>query len=401
MKGNIMDKKILLSGAAALLLVGNMYATPANASALSLSIGGEASVTFSMSDECADAATGNLADAISLANLNTASGVTYTTGTEATDHATDSGCASGVNEDNPKVGYGKELSIGASGTLANGLEVSFSDTLDLTDVDKEEGSFELAFGGAFGTLTIADGVDSAVKAAAVNSDGDVDVTGTSLGGHTYGTSGTAGVGFLWQAPSVSALDVFVSYSPNSASSGLDSAQWTDTFGVGAVFSADMLTVSLGFESASENTAVACFSSPAAAAIANAADLEATLDKYLGADVCGDESNMAVGVAFDAGDIAINAGWSELDSDEADRTTYNIGASTSLGAYSVGVNYVNATKEYSLGGVEDTQTAISVDAGTSLGDGVDLSMQFSTNDYDYGGAASEQNYYADFKITVAF
>jgi hypothetical protein len=51
MKGNIMDKKILLGGAAALLLVGNMYATPANA-AIDLSIGGEAKVTASMSDKC-------------------------------------------------------------------------------------------------------------------------------------------------------------------------------------------------------------------------------------------------------------------------------------------------------------------------------------------------------------
>ena len=50
MKGNIMDKKILLSGAAALLLVGNMYATPANASAISLSIGGEAKLTAGMSE---------------------------------------------------------------------------------------------------------------------------------------------------------------------------------------------------------------------------------------------------------------------------------------------------------------------------------------------------------------
>jgi hypothetical protein len=55
MKGNIMDKKILLGGAAALLLVGNMYATPANA-AIDLSIGGEAKLTATMSDECGPAA---------------------------------------------------------------------------------------------------------------------------------------------------------------------------------------------------------------------------------------------------------------------------------------------------------------------------------------------------------
>jgi len=49
-----MDKKILLGGAAALLLVGNMYATPANA-AIDLTIGGEAKLTAAMS-ECGPAA---------------------------------------------------------------------------------------------------------------------------------------------------------------------------------------------------------------------------------------------------------------------------------------------------------------------------------------------------------
>ena len=51
MKGKIMDKKILLGGAAALLLVGNMIATPANA-ALEMGIAGEATVGFTMGDVC-------------------------------------------------------------------------------------------------------------------------------------------------------------------------------------------------------------------------------------------------------------------------------------------------------------------------------------------------------------
>ena len=44
-----MDKKILLGGGGALLLVGNMYATPANA-AIDLSIGGEVKLTAGMSE---------------------------------------------------------------------------------------------------------------------------------------------------------------------------------------------------------------------------------------------------------------------------------------------------------------------------------------------------------------
>ncbi|MAV98306.1 MAG: hypothetical protein CML81_00675, partial [Rhodobiaceae bacterium] len=55
-----MDKKILLGGAAALLLVGNMYATPANA-AIDLSIGGEAKLTADMS-ECGPATVADASD---------------------------------------------------------------------------------------------------------------------------------------------------------------------------------------------------------------------------------------------------------------------------------------------------------------------------------------------------
>ena len=36
------------------------------------------------------------------------------------------------------------------------LEVSFKETLDLTDTNANEGSFELSLGGAFGTILIQD-----------------------------------------------------------------------------------------------------------------------------------------------------------------------------------------------------------------------------------------------------
>ena len=50
-----MDKKILLGGAAAVIMVGGVYATPASAS-IELSLGGEAQVMASMSDTCFTAA---------------------------------------------------------------------------------------------------------------------------------------------------------------------------------------------------------------------------------------------------------------------------------------------------------------------------------------------------------
>jgi len=411
MKGNIMDKKILLGGAAALLLVGNMYATPASA-AIDLSIGGEASVTFSMSDECKTVPHANMTDVMTLAALNDANGLdgAHTDGAAATDLdtgdiATDidivGGDCGAVNEDNPKISYGKELSIGASGTLANGLSVSFSDTLDLTNVDAKEGNFELALGGAFGTLTIADGPDSAVKKAQVSGDANVDVTGTGFGGHNHGTSGTTGVGFLYQAPMTGGLDLYVSYAPNGDSSGKDDAQWQDTFGVGVTFTTDMLTIGAGWENASDGDDTACHSVTGGADFAAGATLLATADKYLGGAICGDETNMAISAAFDAGDISLVGGYSQLDSEEADRATYNVGASTTVGAYNVGVDYVNATSDYAVGDKSDTQTVLGLNASTSLGEGVGLSMQFSTNKYDVAGAASISNYYADMKLTVAF
>ena len=49
-----MDKKILLGGAAALIMAGSMVATPASAN-ISLELSGEAQVTISTSDSCGDA----------------------------------------------------------------------------------------------------------------------------------------------------------------------------------------------------------------------------------------------------------------------------------------------------------------------------------------------------------
>ncbi len=54
MKGNIMDKKILLGGAAALIMAGSLVATPASAS-IELSFGGEAKLTANF-NECGPAA---------------------------------------------------------------------------------------------------------------------------------------------------------------------------------------------------------------------------------------------------------------------------------------------------------------------------------------------------------
>ena len=435
-----MDKKILLGGAAALLLVGNMYATPASAS-IDLSIGGEAKLTASMSDKCFDqaanvdtndfienlGATGLTAGAGTGAQLNTwintqrgTTGVTYAGTGDATTvdapitfAADPCGVTDGsVSEDNPVLGFSKEITIDASGTLANGLEVSFSDKIDLTSVAAEEKSFDLTLGGAFGSLQFKKGAPSAVDAAMVGGNGDVDITGPKVGPGTRGrhpseTSGTDGTGILYTAPSMGNLDFFVGYAPNSADTGLDNAAYTDTFSFGAVFSADLMTVGAGFESASANAAGKCATDAgllvegaSGAALTSAA----VTDLVYGGDFCGDQSLMYVGAEFAAGEITLAGGYSKLDTDEADLTVMNVAAETSVGGYDLAIDYRTNTKDY-LGAAEDKQNVVGVSLGTALGDGVDLGMQFSTNNVDLkseeDGNGKTSNYFAELSLTVGF
>jgi len=446
MKGNIMDKKILLGGAAALLLVGNMYATPASA-AIDLSIGGEAKLTASMSDVCGAAA----ATAEDLFDWIEGEGATVTAGAaipaevnafiKATqglsgtaleylddttnDHTatnglqdatyTDYRCTGNASEDNPVIGFGKEITIDASGTLANGLSVSFSDKIDLTDVDKEEGSFDLTFSGAFGSLQFKDGAGSAVDAVMVAGNGEVDITGNKVGPgkqgrHPTETSGTAGTGILYTAPSMGNLDIYLGYAPNADNSGLNTATYTDTFSFGAVFNADMITFGAGFESASANTAGKCVAIAAGAydvpaAGATTFTTNQLVDDIYGGDFCGDQSLMYVGATMDAGELSLAAGYSKLDTDEADLTVMNVGLSTTVGDYDLGAKYRQNTKDYAYGNKEDKQSVIGVSLGTALGDGVDLGLQFSTNQVDlYGqkqGNGKENNYFAEASLTVGF
>ncbi len=422
----IMDKKILLGGAAALIMAGSFVAAPASAS-IELSIGGEAKLTALMDDKChdeqADDTILTLADwvdttyggndnatATTAALINAIMDDVNTDVVAADDDSDadaitylDNGCGT-EGEDNPVLGYGKEITIDAAGTLANGLEVSFSDKIDLTDVAGEEGAFELGLSGAFGSLTFKDGADSAVDAALVGDTSGQDVTGFDLGGHIKNTAGTDGTGVLYQAPSVGNLDLYISYAPNADDDGLDGANYQDTFAFGATFAADMFTIGAGFESASAESD--CTAGGTLDGDTSAADAYDMIFK--GETDCGDLSLMAVGMEMDAGDIALSAAWSELDTDEADQTTISIGAETSVGDYTVSADWANSVKEYGLENVEDEQTVIHVGLSTALGDGVDLGLNFSTNDVDI---ASEENggghggdldtYFAELALTVGF
>jgi len=426
-----MDKKILLSGAAALLLVGNMYSTPVNASALSLSIGGETSVSATMTDKCNDANQdddtiqtladfvdttygGNDNDPATTEDLINAIMDDVNTDVVAEDDDSDldaityfdNGCGD-ANEDNPVLGWSKELSLGASGTLANGLEVSWSNTLDLTEVDAEEGKNSVTFGGAFGTLKIADGAPNAVTAALVGDSSGRAVAGfNDWEGHTISakTAGNAGTGLLYTAPSMGGMDLMVSWVPNSSDSGLDDANYQDTFGIGLKFSAGDITIGGGMQTASAENACA-----AGGTLDGDTTAQDAYDLIFKGDLaCGDQTATAIGAEFAAGGIDLGASYSMRDTDEADITTMNVGMSTSFGDYGLSIDWTNTVKEYALEGLEDEQTIIGATLSTDLGDGVGLGLSFAANDVSLvseengGGHAGDlNNYRAQAKITVGF
>jgi hypothetical protein len=379
-----MNKKTLLGGAAALLLGAGFLAAPASAS-ITLTHSGDVELTATMNDNCTIATSTDLTalgyDIATVNGLSSGADATDTGSLDGVDVvARATGCSS-ANEDNPVWATSPSIEWAAEGTLANGLGVKVTD------------GGEMAFTGNFGTLTFAG--DGAVKASRANAKGDTTVTGLDLEGHPNSTSGTAGMVVNWQAPSLGGVDLWVSYAPNSADAGLDSSPFTDTFAIGGQISAGDMTFSAGFENASGGSACAASSARNVAG----ATLQAQLNGLLGGVACGDETLTAIGMSMSAAGLDINAGWSELDTDGSDQTTMNIGLGTSVGDYSVSVDYVNAEKAYQITG-KDVQTTLGLGVSTSLGDGVDLGLNFSTNDYDLAGH-KENNYNAEASLKVSF
>ncbi len=156
----------------------------------------------------------------------------------------DNGCG-GANEDNPVLSTGSKFEIAASGTLANGLSIDYSNSAALDD-------YSIAFGGAFGTLTVKPGISAVDEAIGWDTSG-ADVTGPDMGGHKKATDGAAGNSVLYTAPGMGGLDFISSYNPNSDDSGLDNPEYSDTFGFGVAFNMDAITIAGGFESASDET----------------------------------------------------------------------------------------------------------------------------------------------------
>jgi hypothetical protein len=383
-----MDKKILLGGAAALIMGASFLAAPASAN-ITITHSGEAKLTAIMSDHCNESAA-DLADG------------PYTDATAGSDVVASGDCGA-YNEESPLWSTSSKLDWSASGTLANGLSVSTSQDADIN------------LSGAFGSVTFKNGGDSAAKSAAVHSDGDIDVAGQfNLGGHTLATGGTAGTVVTYQAPSMGGMDLYVSYAPNSdrddtADSPLttDGSEFTDTIGLGAAFSMDALSISAGWESATQNAAgTACLSATSALSVDTTTVLNTNVaadvaDAISGADICGDQTLTVLGAAMTAGEISLNAGYSTIDSEEADKTTMSIGVGMDVGAYNLALNYVDSTKTYMDTDVSDKQSVIEVAASTSLGDGVDLGLSFSNNSYNLAGTGAHTNYRAAAELKVTY
>jgi len=372
-----MDKKTLLGGAAALLLGAGLFAAPASA-AIEWTWGGDASLTATMSDSC------NVR-----ADTNLTGSAAFTGDDDQAAAASANACASGVNEESPIWATTSKLEWSAGGTLANGLSVA-------TDQDAA-----ITLGGSFGEITFKDDGDSAAKASAVSGDGDIDVAGDdNLGGHTLATAGTDGYVVTYAAPSIGGMNLFLSYAPNSGKAATDAVNYTDTIGIGASFSMDTLSISAGWESADYEGSVSCTTGDVTAATTAGDTLQVQAD-IAGADVCGDQTLMVLGASMAVGDLSLNAGYSTLDSDEADRTTMSLGLGMDVGEYSLSVDYVDANKTYDATTVEDNQTVIGVGASTSLGDGVTLSLAFSNNQYDLAGLGNHTNYRAEGKLKIEY
>jgi hypothetical protein len=383
-----MDKKILLSGVAALLISGSMFATSASASAVSFGWEGEATLSAVFNDACSDS------DVDTDSSSNAA---------VVADHAADSvhtSCLTGDSEDLPIWATSSELKWSASGTLANGLEISIGG-----GTSRAEDGDAITLSGAFGSISWEDGGDSAVKAALPNSDGDLDVSSRDgLGGHTLATSGTAGYVVNYQAPSMGGMDLYLSYAPSSNNSDLNDDAYLDTIAIGATMSAGDITIGAGWETATANTnAHADYENANGGAncvAGGTANLAHVASDEQGGQFCGDQTLMGIGASMNVGDLALNAGYTTLDTEEADKTTYNIGLETSVGAYTLGLDYVNSSLAYEADSTHD-QTVIGASLSTALGDGVDLGLGFTSSSVDVAETGAQTNYRAEAKLTISY
>ena len=428
-----MNKKI---AGTAMVLIGGIYsglaiaadAPAVTGSPITLSVGGEAKLeTIFGGGICNTVATA--ADVMN-GEFSTASSGAITTGLVAIGFAAGSTIGDvatmtfnvdpcgGASIKGPTFELGREITFGASGTLANGLGVSFDDKMDLGGSANGD-DWELAFDGAFGKVLFRLGGSAAGDMLAGTDGAKPDVLGAKVvGGHVDKTSGVAGVNVTYYAPSMGGIDLAIGYNPGTADSDagliLDDGAFQDTFSIGFGYSTavgDMaLSVGGGMENASRKTSD-CDSLVTDLAVAEAATKTSVLINGLyGEAVCGDEAVSAIGGSLEMGNITLSGAYSNMDSDGADQTVNSIGLATSVGDFSYLVGYSTenltyARKKAGTTSVEDDSQIIMGEAKTALGDGVDLTLSFSSSAVDaYSeklGGGTNTAWRAGVVVTVGF
>ena len=99
-----------------------------------------------------------------------------------------------------------------------------------------------------------------------------------------------------------------------------------------------------------------------------------------------------------GDMTFSAAYSELDTGEADQTSVSFGVATTLSDIDVAVDYT--TSENDFGPVSDEQNVVHIGLSTALGDGVDLSLDVSSNDIAIASEANGGGHGGEFTTTFA-
>ena len=327
----------------------------------------------------------------------------------------------------PHFEFEKELYFDVTGKLANGLEISFKDTLDLTDTDDKQNAFELSLGGAFGTILIQDDTNAVDKmftgtagSGAKTAFDDIELNNHPYvvsGGHETSTSGSeGGLNLIYFTPSFGGLDLAFGYNKNTDNLGLDNSEFNDTYSVGfgyETYIGDVvLSLGGGFEKAisDTDTSANCLTTDLATADA-ASDSGDFFEGLYGSSKCGDETLSAIGADIGYGDFTLSSAFSNLDTtDGSDMSVWSVGIARTFNDIDYTVGYSEETLDYARNKVngeevKDTSKIMMLEAIKPLGEGVDLGLNISNAEIDRAseelGNGSQDAWRAGVSVTLGF
>ena len=332
-----------------------------------------------------------------------------------------------VNETVPHFEFGKELTIDVAGKLANGLDINFKETLDLTDTDKNQDAFELSLGGAFGTILFQDNTSAVDKmltgktgSGAKTAFDGVTLTNHSYtvsDGHTTTTSGSeGGMNIIYFTPSFGGLDLAFGYNQNTDGNGLSNSEFQDTFSVGFGYDTYIgdVVISLGggVEKAlsGDDTSANCLTADLATADA-ATDSGDFYKGLYGSSKCGDETLTALGADFSVGEYTLSSAYSFLNTtDGGDTNVWSVGVGRSYNDVDYTIGYSQETLDYArdkVNGdkVQDKSKIMMLEAVKPLGEGVDLGLNISNTEIDRAseelGNGEQDAWRAGVSVTLGF